>query len=310
MSQITIVVAENFARLREFVGRELERRPDFRVVTVSDGLAAVEKARELRPELVVLDIGLPTLNGLAAARRIRALSPTSQILFLTQESSPDVVQEALTLGSRGYIHKSCARHLMSTVEAILEDSQTIERGETDTGSRHCVQFDHQVQFYSDDATLVETGEHFLRAAVNSHDAAIAVVTRSHLRQLLPRLKSGGSRAGQAIEQGSFLQLDAEELASGILSDGVARWRSSLIQTLESAAAATRRARPRVAVFGECAGLLWEAGHIDSAMDLEQLGAEIVNTMSVSIMCAYPLLSADHDHDFKAVCAHHRAVAIR
>jgi len=64
----------------------------------SDGLEAVQKSEELQPDLIVLDIGLPSLNGIEAARRIRNLAPKSKILFLSQESSADVVQEALNSG--------------------------------------------------------------------------------------------------------------------------------------------------------------------------------------------------------------------
>src|SRR5687768_5622203 len=103
MSPVTILVAEDFAPFREFACRELQRRPDFRVVAVSDGLAAIEYAQALQPDLILLDIGLPELNGLAAARRIRAMSPAARIIFVTQESSPEVEHEALRLGSRAYI---------------------------------------------------------------------------------------------------------------------------------------------------------------------------------------------------------------
>jgi len=65
----------------------------------------VQKAEELQPDLIVLDIGLPTLNGIEVARRIRKLSPESRILVLSQESSADVVQEALSLGVLGYVVK-------------------------------------------------------------------------------------------------------------------------------------------------------------------------------------------------------------
>jgi DNA-binding NarL/FixJ family response regulator len=70
---------------------------------VSDGLEAVQKAEELQPDLIVLDIGLPTLDGIEAARRIRKFSPESKIVFLSQESSADVVQEAFSLGTLGYV---------------------------------------------------------------------------------------------------------------------------------------------------------------------------------------------------------------
>ena len=72
----------------------------------SDGLVAVEKAQELKPDVILMDIGLPGLNGIDAARRIRELTPKVKIIFVTQESSPEVVQEALDLGAQGYVLKA------------------------------------------------------------------------------------------------------------------------------------------------------------------------------------------------------------
>lgn len=99
----------------------LATRPDLQVVCeVSDGLEAVQKAVELRPDLILLDIGLPGLNGIEAARQIRKLVPESKIIFLTQESSPDVVQEAFKLGAWGYVVKaSAASDLLAAVEAVI-----------------------------------------------------------------------------------------------------------------------------------------------------------------------------------------------
>lgn len=85
-----------------------------------DGLEAVQKAEELRPDLILLDIGLPTLNGIEVARRIRKLSPESKIIFVSQESSADVVQAALALGAQGYVVKAqAATDLVAAVEAVL-----------------------------------------------------------------------------------------------------------------------------------------------------------------------------------------------
>jgi DNA-binding NarL/FixJ family response regulator len=73
----------------------LRKRPDLQVICeASDGLEAIQKVEELQPDLIVLDIGLPTLNGIEVARRIGKISPESKILFVSQESSADVVQEA------------------------------------------------------------------------------------------------------------------------------------------------------------------------------------------------------------------------
>jgi len=76
--------------------------------------------------LILLDIGLPTLNGIEAARRLRKLVPESKILFLSQESSPDVVQEALNLGAWGYIFKTrAARDLLAAVDAVISEKQFV-----------------------------------------------------------------------------------------------------------------------------------------------------------------------------------------
>ncbi len=99
------------------------------IAEAADGLEAVQKAAELKPDLILLDIGLPTLNGIEAARQIRKLAPDSKIVFLTQESSPDVVEEAFLLGARGYIVKTMAGiELLAAVEAVLEGKQFLGSG--------------------------------------------------------------------------------------------------------------------------------------------------------------------------------------
>jgi DNA-binding NarL/FixJ family response regulator len=98
------------------------------VCELSDGLAAVQKAKELNPDLILLDIGLPGLNGIEAGRQIRKVVPSAKIIFLTQESSEDVVQEALSLGALGYVVKTRAgSDLLAAVEAVLTGEQYVSR---------------------------------------------------------------------------------------------------------------------------------------------------------------------------------------
>jgi len=95
----------------------------------SDGLEAVQKAEEVQPDLIVLDVGLPTLNGIEAARRIRKLSPRSKILFVSQESSADVVEMALSLGARGYVAKTrIGIELVAAIDAVLDGRQFVSFG--------------------------------------------------------------------------------------------------------------------------------------------------------------------------------------
>jgi DNA-binding NarL/FixJ family response regulator len=121
LATVRILVVDDFDMFRQFVVELLGKRPELQVVgEASDGLEAIQKAVELRPDLILLDIGLPSLNGIEVARQMRSLVPESKIIFLTQESSSDVVQEALRLGARGYVTKIKAQaDLFAAVEAVL-----------------------------------------------------------------------------------------------------------------------------------------------------------------------------------------------
>lgn len=129
MSPVRVLVVEDFEPFRRFISSTLETRGDLQVICeVSDGLKAVEKAVELKPDLVLLDIALPTLNGIEAARRIRTLAPESKIIFLSQESSPDVMQEAFRLGAQGYVVKAKAgSELLTAVETVISGKKFIGR---------------------------------------------------------------------------------------------------------------------------------------------------------------------------------------
>ena len=126
-SLIPVLVVDDNEPFRRFVRATLSTKPELEIISeVADGLEAVQKALELQPVLIVLDIGLPGLNGIEAARRIRKLSPKSTILFLSQESSPEIVQEALCIGALGFVIKAhAARDLLIAVDAVLRNEQFV-----------------------------------------------------------------------------------------------------------------------------------------------------------------------------------------
>jgi|SRR5579863_8244948 DNA-binding NarL/FixJ family response regulator len=125
---VRVLVVEDFEPFRRFIHDTL-RGTELQVVgEVFDGKEAVRKAEELRPDLILLDIGLPTLNGIEAARQIRKLAPESKIVFVSQESSADVIEEALNLGAMGYIVKAHAGSgLLAAMEVVRQGGRFVSK---------------------------------------------------------------------------------------------------------------------------------------------------------------------------------------
>ena len=128
-TSIRILVVDDYEPWRQKICSMLQASLELSVVAeVGDGLAAVKAAEELKPELILLDIGLPRLNGIEAARQIRNLAPESKIIFVSQESSQDVVREAFRLGALGYVVKTSARsELLAAVEAVIGERHFVSK---------------------------------------------------------------------------------------------------------------------------------------------------------------------------------------
>src|SRR5262245_10255959 len=118
---VNILIVEDYEEWRRQIGLLLKLRPELQVIgEASDGLEAVQRAAEVKPTLILLDVGLPKLNGIEVARRIRQLLPDSKIIFLSQDSSLDAVRAAMSTGASGYVYKAHAgSELLPAIEAVL-----------------------------------------------------------------------------------------------------------------------------------------------------------------------------------------------
>ncbi len=322
LSPIRILVADDYGAWRRKVYQILEVRPEFQILCeVADGLEAVQRAGELKPDLVLLDIGLPKLNGIEAARQIRKLAPDSKIVFLSLSKSSDIVQAALSTGALGYVWKTDAgSDLLPAFDAVLQGKEFLSRSikaykfAEAAGTRPSHR--HEVLFYPDDAVFFDGCTRFIAAALGSGDVVAVVATESHRKSLFDRLKADGSDIDAATKQGMYISLDAAEILSTFMVNGMPdsdRFLEVVGGLVSGGAKAGKREHSRVAICGECGPLLWAEGKVDAAIRLEQLLNHLAAIYKFDLLCAYALSSfhgAKDQPGFQNICAEHSAVHFR
>ena len=291
------------------------------IAEASDGSEAVQKAEKLKPHLIVLDIGLPKLNGIEAARKIRQLSSSSKIVFLSLNKDLEVVRAALSTGALGYVLKTDAQsELLPAVDAALRGKQFVssslkDHQFTDTSAEkaaHC----HEVLFYSDEAILLDTFARFIAVALKSGRAAIVAVTESHQDGLVSRLKERGLDVDAATQQGTYIQLDVAKTLSTFMVNGMpdaTRFFEMAGGLIEAAAKAATEPHRGVVACGEDPSVLWAEGMADAAIRLEQLCDEVAKAFELDMLCGYALSSFHGEEDergFQSICAEHSAVYSR
>ena len=337
-SFVRILVVDDFAPWRRFLIEKLGENRSFRIVgVVADGLEAVLKAEELQPDLILLDIGLPRISGIEAARRICRVAPKSKILFLSQELDPQVVRAALAEGGLGFVVKSDADdELFPAIDAVMLGKTFQSRRLTGSGTNEAnsqrdllsseddvaplLDFSppkreprcHEVHFYSNDSLLLDGFTQFIGTALKAGRSAVFIGTVSHRTSILERLHAESQENRIAIREGRYVALDAAEFLSNFMVNDMpdAGRFLRVVSPFVATPSEAEGAQSRVAACGECAPLLWADGKADAAIRLEELWNEIANRYDVDLLCGYQVerLRCDEDsYTFRRICEEHSAV---
>lgn len=317
---IRVILVDDYEPWRVFLSTTLRNEQELHLIgELSDGLEAVRIAEELRPDLILLDIGLPGLNGIEAARRIREVSPASKILFVSESRSPDIVEEAMSTGAGGFVAKSDAgSDLVPAVKAVLQGKRFLSITVTGHDSsipmnEAAITYSHEVAVYLDDSSVVDGYARFIESSLKSGNVVIVIVTDSHRARLLPKLKADGVDVPGAIEQGRYIPLNAVDTLSRLVVNDMpdpVRCMKVVRDLIMGAAKGLQGANRRVAVCGEIAPTLLSKGNAEGAIKLERLWDEITRGYGIHTLCGYLSSAFPHqeaDPVFQRICAEHSAV---
>ena len=261
LETIRVLVVDDFEPWRRLYRSALQKESGFQLIgEVADGLEAVQFAQQLQPDLILLDIGLPSLNGIEAAQRIREVSANSKILFVSEHRSADIIRKALSTGAGGYVVKAdLAGELLSAIHAVFRGEQFVSasfknRNYVDNAEPagpdqlvaplrsqnvEC----HNFRLYADNSSFVNGFVQSIELALENGNASVVLATKSHRSELLQKLAADGVDVDAAVEGRLLTLLDVADALSTFKieavtdenrSDGSARMPEPILEVVRMA----------------------------------------------------------------------------
>jgi len=286
--------------------------PSFDVVAaVRDGAQAVDAALRLAPDIIVLDIAMPGLDGFETAASIRATLPSAPIVFLSNHTSNDFVVAAMSRGARGFVAKArMSADLLLAVPLALDGRQLVPSAGVlplwprPSGHRH------NLQFYDGVEGFVDAAFNFFESALQMGDAIVAI-TRPARRERLDQLfVARGYDVQGLVTSGRYTTMDSATALAAVCRNGVpdpVLFAAALDPIVERGLAGSRGATPHVSMYGEISPLLHERGEFDAMIQLERIADEYAASRPLSILCAYPGLCRGIEDVLNRICAEHATI---
>ena len=316
-----VLVVDDSAPWRRYVSSSLGQSGRYEIAgELADGLGVVEAVGRLKPDLTLLDIGLPSRNGIEVATDLLAAAAESRILFLSEHRSADIVAAAMATGAQGYVIKSTAgRELLTAIDEVLNGRRFVSTSVSphlDPAPPVSVpraMRRHEIELRSNGTPLWESLATSLERALLAGSAVILVAEAPNRDAVYRTLQSRGLDMARVAAEGRYVSLDATETLATFMVNGwpdEARFWASVNALVATARKASTREEPHVVACGECAPVLWRNGQTAAAVRLEQFWSDLANTQNVDILCGYSLQAPLLDEErrvFQQICAMHSAV---
>jgi DNA-binding NarL/FixJ family response regulator len=287
---------------------------DFRLVAaVTDGRQAVDAVSRLDPDIVVLDITMPELDGFRTAQALRRAGSRAEIVFLTLHDSDDYVDAALRSGAKGYVMKArmeadllCAmRHALSGRRFVPSLTSLATMAGEDGA--------HTVHFRSSDGSFHDGVVEMLLAKLARDEMTVVIGTNGLRTGVASGLQEAGCDVSRMRAKGNYVEFDANDALTQVMRNGMPDRQevATVVDSLERLRLSrATNGRSRVTIFGEMGGLLLQDGKHEAAIQLEQTWSELTQTLPYFTVCSYStrmLGPEQHPDTWAAVCSEHTAV---
>jgi len=304
-----VLLADDHTHIRESVSRLLAAAFDI-VATATDGRQALDLARRLRPDVVVMDVGMPDLDGFQTLEQLRRDGLEARIVFLTMHSDDEFVAAAINGGAHGYVLKWRMNvDLISAIDHALAGRlfvPSLTSLSTVAGSRHAV------QFHANDSHFLDEVSKLVGATLRSGEQVVLVTSESTRNGVAQRLQARQIDLAMLAERGQYVAQDSALALSQVMHDGRPdkEHLAEIIHGLDRLRLAVPNGPGRLTIFGDMTVSLCRNGDFEAALELERIWNDLTRALPFFTVCSYPIDCFENSEALNLlsnVCAAHSAV---
>ena len=305
-----VLLADDHSAFLESVSRLLAAAFDI-VALAGDGRQALDLARRLRPDVVVLDVAMPELDGFQTLELLRRDGPEARVVFLTMHREDEFVSAAINAGAHGYVLKSRTRlDLISAIDHALAGRlfvPSLTSLSTVAGSRHAV------QFHANDSHFLDEVSQLVAATLRSGEQVVIVTNEATRTGVAQRLQARQIDLAMLAERGQYVAQDSALALSHVMHEGRPDKErvAEMIHGLDLLRLAVPNGpRGRLTIVGDMSACLCRNGDFEAALELERIWNDLTRALPFFTVCSYPIDCFENSEALNLlsnVCAAHSAV---